>query len=168
MLDNPEYDTLDFVALEYVAPNYVAPFDVHRFIEAQESVYAVALAELRAGWKQTHWIWFVFPQVAGLGESNMSRYFAIPGRGAAACYLGHRVLGGRLRECAAALMGVEGRSASAILGHLDAEKLRSSMTLFAAVAEPGSVFVRVLGKYFAGATDAETLRRLGARKGRRS
>jgi uncharacterized protein (DUF1810 family) len=129
------------------------PFDLERFLAAQDEggTYARALAELRAGRKTSHWMWFVFPQEAGLGQSAMSRRYAIGSLDEARAYLAHPLLGARLRECAAALLAVEGRSAVAILGEVDALKLRSSMTLFAA-ADPGEpLFPAVLERYFAAA-----------------
>lgn len=136
------------------------PFDLARFTAAQESVYGSVLSELRSGRKRTHWMWFVFPQIAGLGYSATSKYYAIKGLEEARSYLSHPALGARLRECAEAILAVEGRSASEIFGSPDDVKLQSSMTLFAQVAEPDSVFIRVLEKYFAGGQDAGTLRRL--------
>src|SRR5688572_30698624 len=106
------------------------PFDLDRFVAAQEGVYRSALDELRAGRKTGHWMWFVFPQVAGLGSSDMSRRYAIGSLAEARAYLAHPILGARLRECARALLAVRGRGAEAILGDIDARKLRSSMTLF--------------------------------------
>jgi uncharacterized protein (DUF1810 family) len=129
------------------------PFDLDRFVTAQDEgwTYARALAELRAGRKGSHWMWFVFPQEAGLGQSAMSRRYAIGSMEEARAYLAHPVLGPRLRECAAALLAVEGRSAVEILGEVDALKLRSSMTLFAA-ADPGEpLFPALLERYFAAA-----------------
>ncbi len=129
------------------------PHDLQRFVTAQDDggTYERALAELRAGRKTSHWMWFVFPQEAGLGQSAMSRRYAIGSPAEARAYLGHPVLGPRLRECAAALLAVEGRSAVEILGEIDAMKLRSSMTLFAA-ADPGEpLFPAVLERYFAAA-----------------
>ncbi len=135
------------------------PFDLRRFVDAQEDVHEHALAELRAGRKRSHWMWFVFPQLEGLGESWMSKKYAISGLPEARAYLAHPVLGPRLVTCSEALLGVEGRTASEIFGFPDDAKLRSSMTLFDA-AEPGAVFSRVLARYFVGGRDPETLRRL--------
>lgn len=132
-------------------------FDLSRFVVAQEGVYESALAELRSGRKRTHWIWFIFPQVHGLGNSAMTIRFAIKSREEARHYLEHPVLGRRLQECADAVLVVEGRSVSDIFGYPDELKLKSSMTLFASVAEPGSVFARVLEKYFQGEQDSGTL-----------
>jgi uncharacterized protein (DUF1810 family) len=133
------------------------PFDLERFVSAQQSHFATALAELRAGSKRTHWMWFVFPQMAGLGSSSTSAHYAIRSREEARCYLEHPVLGPRLRECAEALLAVHGRTASAILGYPDVLKLKSSMTLFAGIEGPGSVFERVLAKYYDGRRCERTL-----------
>lgn len=131
-------------------------FDLHRFVDAQEDVYPQAFAELRAGRKRSHWMWFVFPQVAGLGTSSMAQKYAIGSRAEAEAYLNHPLLGPRLHECAEALLAVEGRTAHEILGSPDDVKLRSSLTLFAAVAGEGSVFEAVLRKYFGGERDERT------------
>jgi uncharacterized protein (DUF1810 family) len=134
--------------------------DLSRFVEAQGSgTYEQALGELRAGRKTGHWMWFVFPQVEGLGQSETARYYAISGLAEARAYLAHPVLGPRLVECAQALLELDGDDAIAVLGPVDAKKLRSSMTLFA-VADGNPVFTEVLEKYFAGATDEFTLGRL--------
>jgi uncharacterized protein (DUF1810 family) len=135
--------------------------DLSRFVDAQAGgVYEQALAELRAGRKHGHWIWFVFPQVAGLGSSDMSRYYAISGLEEARDYLAHPELGRRLVECAEALLELPGRDAIAVLGPVDAQKLRSSMTLFAVADDEPAVFTRVLEKFFGGVTDEFTLGRL--------
>ena len=135
---------------------------LQRFVDAQDGggTYAAALAELRAGRKRSHWMWFVFPQVAGLGRSPTAQHYAIGGLDEARAYLAHPVLGPRLRECAAALTGLDTRDPVAVLGGVDAQKLRSSMTLFAAAAPDEPVFGRVLDQYFAGARDDATLARL--------
>lgn len=134
------------------------PHDLHRFITAQEPVYPTVLAELKSGQKRTHWMWFIFPQVAGLGFSPTSQYYAIHSLEEARQYLAHPLLGARLRECAEAVLAAEGRSASQIFGYPDDLKLKSSMTLFARAADdPHSVFVRVLDKYFHGKQDTKTL-----------
>jgi uncharacterized protein (DUF1810 family) len=132
------------------------PHHLARFVEAQEGSIARALAELRAGQKESHWMWFVFPQAAGLGSSAMAQRYAIQSRAEAEAYLRHPILGPRLVECAEVLLAVGGRTAEEILGHPDYLKLQSSMSLFAAVAPPGSVFERVLGKYYAGQADPRT------------
>jgi uncharacterized protein (DUF1810 family) len=131
------------------------PFDLERFTTAQRDVYDRVLAELKGGRKRTHWMWFVFPQFDGLGFSETSRHYAIKSRAEARAYLDHHVLGPRLRECAQAVLAVEGRSAFEIFGSTDKMKLKSSMTLFGAVAD--SVFDQVLEKYFQGERDAITL-----------
>ena len=130
---------------------------LQRFLDAQDGVYEQALAELRAGRKRTHWMWFVFPQIAGLGHSSTAVYYAIADLAEARAYLAHPLLGARLAECAGALLGVTGRTAHEILGSPDDLKLRSSMTLFAQVAGPDSVFRRVLERYYGGEADARTL-----------
>jgi len=133
--------------------------DLSRFVGAQEDggAYERALGELREGRKRSHWMWFVFPQIAGLGQSAMSRAYAIGSLQEAADYLADPVLGARLRECAAALLARPGDDAASILGEVDALKLRSSMTLFAAVGEPGSFCREVLERYFDGERDPLTL-----------
>lgn len=140
------------------------PYQLKRFVTAQDrgGTYQRAVAELRAGEKVSHWMWFVFPQIAGLGRTETARYYAIGSAGEARAYLAHSVLGPRLRECARIVAGTEGRSAERIFGPVDAMKLRSSMTLFAAADEdPGeNIFRTVLAKYFNGAADEATLARL--------
>ncbi len=133
------------------------PFDLSRFTTAQESVYDNALAELRNGRKRTHWMWFIFPQIDGLGHSATSRYYAVKSMEEARQYLNHPVLGKRLLACAEAVFAIEGRSISEIFAYPDNLKLKSSMTLFAYVAAPGSVFDHILDKYFNGERDALTL-----------
>ncbi len=133
------------------------PYDLNRFVQAQERIYGAVLAELRGGQKRTHWMWFIFPQIDGLGHSPTARFYAIKSIAEAKAYLKHPQLGPRLRECAEAVLAVEGRSAAAIFGHPDDMKLKSSMTLFAAAEEPHSVFDRVLEKYYGGARDSATL-----------
>jgi uncharacterized protein (DUF1810 family) len=142
----------------------MTPFDLERFVEAQDrgGTYEAALRELRGGRKRSHWMWFVFPQIAGLGRSPTAQHFAIESLAEARAYLEHPVLGPRLREAAAALLEVSGRSASDILGGIDALKLRSSMTLFLRAAPSEPVFGEVLDRYFAGAADPATDRLLGA------
>ncbi|HZH03441.1 MAG TPA: DUF1810 domain-containing protein [Myxococcaceae bacterium] len=135
--------------------------DLSRFIQAQANTYAPALAQLRAGRKTGHWMWFIFPQVAGLGRSAMSRQYAIRSANEARAYLDHPVLGARLRECTDALRSHAGKSIEVMLGSVDAMKLRSSMTLFAHVAGPGERFGTCLEEFFGGQPDAETLRLLG-------
>lgn len=132
-----------------------------RFVEAQAGVWAQALAELKAGRKTSHWMWFVFPQIAGLGRSETARFYAIADVAESRAYLAHPLLGARLREAAAALLAHRGRSAEAMLGGIDAIKLRSSMTLFEAVAPEEPVFAAVLDAFFSGQRDPETVRRIG-------
>lgn len=133
------------------------PFELSRFIEAQSSSYAAALEELAAGQKRSHWMWFVFPQVAGLGSSSMARRYAIGSRAEAKAYVEHPLLGARLRECVDALLAVEGRSAEQIMGDPDFLKLQSSMTLFAEVAPSEPRFQRLLEKFYGGRKDQRTL-----------
>ncbi|HEV2815864.1 MAG TPA: DUF1810 domain-containing protein [Allosphingosinicella sp.] len=133
---------------------------LERFVTAQEGVYPRALAELRQGRKQSHWMWFVFPQLAGLGRSETARFYAIQSAAEARAYLAHRLLGPRLVECAEALLAQEERRPEAILGPVDAIKLRSSMTLFEAVADDPAPFAAVLDAFFAAGRDPATLRLL--------
>ena len=133
------------------------PHNLNRFVAAQAQDYATALSELKSGRKRTHWMWYVFPQIAGLGASSNATYYAISGLEEAGAYLRHPVLGPRLLECAEAVINIEGRSAKEIFGTPDDRKLRSSATLFASVSAPDSVFHRVLSKYFGGAVDRRTL-----------
>ena len=137
-------------------------FDLDRFVSAQDSggTYDAALAELRRGRKESHWMWFVFPQVAGLGHSPTARHYAIGSLAEARAYLAHPVLGPRLRACSAALLDVHGRTAVQILGGIDAQKLRSSMTLFHRTDPDAEVFRQVLEKYYDGETDPATDARL--------
>lgn len=134
------------------------PFDLSRFKTAQDRIYASVLAELRSGQKRSHWMWFVFPQIEGLGRSSTAQHYAIKSIAEARAYLNDPVLGTRLLECVEILEGLEGRSASSIFGYPDDLKLRSSLTLFASLVEdPHCVFVRVLEKYFEGEPDERTL-----------
>ena len=135
-----------------------APFDLDRFTSAQEAVYDAVVAELRGGRKSTHWMWFVFPQIDGLGNSATAVRYAIKSREEARQYLRHPLLGARLRQCAELLLAAKGRSASEIFGYPDDLKLKSSMTLFASVDVAGSVFLQVLERFFHGEQDARTLR----------
>lgn len=132
--------------------------DLQRFVDAQDSsgTYRRALAELHAGRKTSHWMWFVFPQLAGLGQSEMSRHYAIDSVAEARAYLVHPVLGSRLVECCQALLSHRERSAEQILGGIDAIKLRSSMALFARADPQAKIFQQVLDRYFDGETDAAT------------
>ncbi|WIM99233.1 DUF1810 domain-containing protein [Actinoplanes oblitus] len=134
--------------------------DLERFVRAQDGVYERALAELAAGSKRSHWMWFVFPQLAGLGSSPTARVYAIRDLAEARAYLAHPVLGPRLTECAATLLAVRGRTASQIFGYPDDLKLRSSMTLFAEAASDPAVFREVLERYYDGA-DPRTRQLLG-------
>ncbi|WP_333874136.1 DUF1810 domain-containing protein [Methylobacter sp.] len=134
--------------------------DLSRFTTAQESIYANVLAELKNGRKRTHWMWYIFPQIDGLARSTTSKHYAIKSLEEARQYLNHPVLGKRLLECAEAVFAVEGRSIPEIFGYPDNLKLKSSMTLFAYVSAPCSVFARVLDKYFNGERDALTLQLL--------
>ncbi len=133
------------------------PFDLDRFVRAQDGAFATALAEIRGGRKRSHWMWYVLPQIAGLGFSAMSQRYAIQGMAEAQAYLEHPVLGPRLIECVEALLTIEGRSANEIFGSPDDLKLRSCATLFAQVTPPGSVFEQLLEKCFDGARDPRTL-----------
>ena len=134
------------------------PYELSRFVDAQEECYATALEELCAGAKQNHWMWFIFPQVAGLGFSSTAERYAIRSRHEAEAYLAHRILGPRLIACAEALLGVHARSAEQIMGFPDVLKLQSSMTLFSEVSSPGSVFERVLETYYGAEKDRKTIR----------
>jgi uncharacterized protein (DUF1810 family) len=136
------------------------PFNLTRFTNAQEGIYANVLRELKNGEKRTHWMWFIFPQIDGLGFSSTSKYYSIKSIGEARHYLNHPVLGKRLLECAETVLAIVGRSASEIFGYPDDMKLKSSMTLFASVSDAHSVFTRVLDKYFHGERDARTLQLL--------
>ena len=136
------------------------PFNLERFVEAQAPVYEQARRELKAGRKQSHWMWFIFPQIAGLGQSAISIRFAISSLNEAKAYLTHPVLGPRLRECARLALDVEGRTARDIFGAVDEMKFRSSMTLFGRAAPDEDLFQRCVDKYFAGSPDPATLARL--------
>ena len=133
---------------------------VDRFVAAQQGIYAQALAELRRGRKESHWIWFVFPQLAGLGRSPTARHFGIEDMEEARAYLAHPLLGERLRECTTALLAHRERSAEAMLGPVDALKLRSSMTLFEAAADDPAPFAAVIDHFYDGRRDSATLERL--------
>ena len=136
------------------------PYNLERFVIAQERVFKHVLAELRAGTKMSHWIWFIFPQIRGLGRSPVSVEFAISGREEALAYLQHPVLGPRLRDCTQLVLLVVGRSALEIFGSPDDIKFRSCMTLFAKVSSQDNIFERALQKYFNGVPDKLTLDRL--------
>lgn len=135
------------------------PHELQRFVDAQRGVVDAAVAEIRGGRKRTHWMWFVFPQIAGLGSSGMAQRYAIRDLDEARAYLDHELLGPRLILAAEAALAAEG-DARSIFGSPDDVKLRSSMTLFAQVAPPGSVFHRVLDRFFGGVPDPATLQRL--------
>lgn len=138
-------------------------FELSRYIEAQDAggTYRQALSELRAGAKRSHWMWFVFPQIAGLGMSPTSRKYAITSLAEARAYLAHPVLGPRLLDCARAVLAVNGRSAEQIFGSIDARKMHSSSTLFLRAAPAEPVFQQLLDKYYGGQPDAATDRILG-------
>ncbi|CAX22339.1 MAG: DUF1810 domain-containing protein [Methylorubrum extorquens] len=138
-------------------------FDLNRFVEAQDGLYADALAELRSGRKQSHWMWFIFPQIAGLGSSAMARRYAIRSLAEAQAYLAHSLLGERLRTCTRAANAWEGRSARALFGAPDDVKFRSSMTLFAQADPDDPDFARALAIFFEGRPDPLTLERLEQR-----
>lgn len=137
-------------------------FDLQRFVEAQQPVFETVCAELRSGRKRSHWIWFIFPQIEGLGTSPMARRFAISSLAEAEAYLRHPLLGPRLRACSRLVAMIEGRSAEAIFGHPDDMKFRSSLSLFAQASADNGIFVECLQKYFAGRPDPLTLARLQA------
>ncbi len=144
-----------------LAPN--APFDLNRFISAQDQVDDRVLAELKNGRKRSHWMWYIFPQLDGLAHSTTSKYYAIKSREEAIAYLNHPVLGARLRECAEAVLAVEGKTVSEIFGYPDDLKLKSSMTLFSNVTTD-PIFAHILNKYFQGEQDHKTLQLLNKLK----
>jgi uncharacterized protein (DUF1810 family) len=139
--------------------------DLERFVEAQERVYPIALAELQRGRKESHWMWFVFPQIAGLGFSPTAQYYAIGSEGEARAYLGHPLLGPRLEACARAVLAHRDLSPEAIFGGIDALKFRSSMTLFEAAADGGGPYGEALDAFYDGERDDKTLRLLGRESG---
>jgi uncharacterized protein (DUF1810 family) len=143
--------------------NAADPFDLEHFVVAQEKSYAQARAEIAGAAKRSHWMWYVFPQLEGLGSSPMAQRFALRSLDEARAYLAHDVLGPRLRDCAAALLEIEGRTAHDIFGSPDDLKLRSCCTLFARASPQGSVFQSVLDRYFGGLEDEHTARALAAR-----
>lgn len=148
-----------------MAPDSTDPFDLQRFVQAQAGVYHRALAEIQSGQKRSHWMWFIFPQFAGLGVSATSQHYAIKSRAEAAAYLTHPVLGPRLVACAEALLALTGdRSAHDIFGYPDDRKLQSCATLFAAVSPPGSCFEQLLARYYEDRRDERTLVLLGQPK----
>ena len=138
------------------------PHKLERFVDAQSTVYEQVLGELRAGRKHSHWIWFIFPQIAGLGYSSTARFYAIQSLDEAQAFLQHPVLGQRLRECTAIVNAIEGRSINAIFGSPDDLKFGSSMTLFAQASEDNELFISALEKYFDGKPDPLTLQRINS------
>jgi uncharacterized protein (DUF1810 family) len=137
-------------------------YDLARFLEAQNDIYDRALEELSAGRKKSHWMWFIFPQIAGLGTSAMAEKYAIRSADEASSYLADPILGSRLIRCADAVLSVKGRSAKDIFGSPDDLKLRSSMTLFSAVSDYGSIFHKVIDQYYEGKFDTRTVQLLDA------
>ncbi|KVC50387.1 DUF1810 domain-containing protein [Burkholderia diffusa] len=136
------------------------PYDLQRFVDAQDPVYAQVCDELKSGLKRSHWMWFVFPQIEGLGDSAMAQRYAISTLAEAVAYLQHPLLGKRLRECTRLVNQVEGRSIQTIFGYPDYLKFRSSVTLFAHATADNAVFVAALEKYFGGEADHNTLARI--------
>ncbi len=136
------------------------PYDLQRFVDAQDPIFGQVCAELRAGRKKTHWMWFVFPQLKGLGHSETARKFAIDSRQEAEAYLMHPILGARLRNCTQLVIEVEGRSIEGIFGYPDDLKFHSSMTLFASTTAENQIFKDALQKYFASEPDRLTIERL--------
>jgi uncharacterized protein (DUF1810 family) len=137
------------------------PYNLQRFVDAQSTVYERVLGELRAGQKRSHWIWFIFPQIAGLGYSPTAQFYAIQSLREAEAYLQHPVLGPRVRECTAIVNEIESRSISAIFGSPDDLKFRSSMTLFVRATKVNELFISALEKYFDGKPDQLTLEKIG-------
>ncbi len=136
------------------------PFNLQRFVDAQTPVYPRVVSELAAGRKETHWMWFVFPQITGLGLSPTSVFFAISSLDEAKAYMAYPILGPRLIECAGLVLAAKGRTAEEVFGAVDAAKFRSSMTLFSRAAPGDAVFAQCLDKYFGGGPDPATLERL--------
>jgi uncharacterized protein (DUF1810 family) len=132
-------------------------FDLSRFVTAQEPIYQRAIEEIQSGRKESHWMWFIFPQIAGLGSSSTARYFAIKDIDEAQAYLAHPILGARLIECCEAILSINGKTAHDILGSPDDLKLRSSMTLFAALPGAPLAFSQVLAKYYQSRPDPKTI-----------
>lgn len=135
-------------------------YDLSRFLSAHERAYQTALSELRGGRKRSHWMWYIFPQLRGLGRSDTAMFYGIIGKGEAKAYLADKVLGGRLREASNAIAQIRGKSVEEILGPVDAMKLRSSMTLFYIVSGKEEVFRKVLAKYFNEKLDQKTIEML--------
>jgi uncharacterized protein (DUF1810 family) len=146
-----------------MSPGAVDPFNLTRFVEAQAKKYEQALDELRARRKQSHWMWYVLPQLRGLGESAVSDFYGLASLDEARAYLEHPILGPRLSECVNVLVSLKGVNAAAVLGRGDAMKFRSCLTLFAQLDDEGSIFRQGLARYFAGAPDQKTLQLLAAR-----
>ena len=136
------------------------PYLLERFVAAQRDTYETALQELKSGAKRSHWMWFIFPQVAGLGSSSMATRYAIKSRLEAKAYLSHPILGVRLKKCVEALLKIAGKSAEEVMGDPDDLKLKSSMTLFASISPPESPFHAVLDRYFSGEADSRTIKYL--------
>lgn len=148
-----------------MAEDVKSTYNLKRFLDAQEYDYARALAEIRAGRKTSHWIWYIFPQLKGLGHSSMCDRYGIQGAGEAAAYLAHPILRARLVEISSALLALESRDAKKIMGamgHIDAKKLRSSMTLFASVEGTDPVFAQVIDEFFGSRPDPRTLEMLAS------
>lgn len=137
------------------------PYNLQRFLSAQQPAIETVFAELRSGRKQSHWMWFIFPQIKGLGHSAMAREFAISSLEEADAYLRHPILGNRLRECSGLVADIEGRTIEQIFGQPDNMKFHSSMTLFSIATEDNTIFKQCLHKYFAGKMDPHTLAQLG-------
>jgi uncharacterized protein (DUF1810 family) len=137
------------------------PYDLSRFLRAQDVDYERAVVEIKSGQKRSHWMWYIFPQIDGLGVSSLSKRYSLKSLDEARAFLQHPILGPRLLACAEAVASVEGRSATEIFGSPDDLKLRSCATLFACVSSPGSVFDRLLAKYYRGRRDGKTLQLLG-------
>jgi uncharacterized protein (DUF1810 family) len=145
-----------------LSSNGADPFDLRRFVDAQDRVYDTVLAELRSGAKRSHWIWFVFPQLRGLGRSGTAQHYGVSSLDEARAYLAHPVLGPRLRECTGLVAAIDGRSVDEIFGWPDNLKVRSSMTLFAHAADDDSDFRGVLDKFYGGDEDPATVELLNA------
>jgi uncharacterized protein (DUF1810 family) len=158
--DLPAEGTVYGIMKPDVKPGAQDRYRLDRFVEAQERVYGQVCQELRQGRKRSHWIWFIFPQIRGLGSSATAAEYAISGREEAALYLAHPILGPRLTECTQLVTRLEGRSIEQILNYPDDLKFRSSMTLFAQVAQDNRIFLDALQKYFGGEMDPLTLERL--------
>lgn len=146
-----------FTKMTDAHPTAEDPFNLARFVSAQQSTFSSALTELTRGQKESHWMWFIFPQIDGLGSSRTAKVYAIKSRDEAVAYLRHPLLAQRLVQCCQALLRVEGKSASEVMGYPDDLKLRSSLTLFSSISERDSIFQRVLDKYFQGRADQRTL-----------